>query len=53
MNISVLGGGSAGWMTALLVQSYYPLASVSLIDSDEIGILGAGEGNTTTFIDFL
>ena len=53
MNISVLGGGSAGWMTALLVQSYYPLASVSLIESDEIGILGAGEGTTTTFIDFL
>lgn len=53
MNITVLGGGSAGWMTALMVQSFYPHASISLVESDEIGILGAGEGTTTTFIDFL
>jgi tryptophan halogenase len=53
MNIVILGGGSAGWMTALLVQKYYPNENISLIESEEIGILGAGEGTTPQFKEFL
>jgi len=53
MNIAILGGGSAGWITALLTQSYYPQHKITVIESDSIGILGAGEGTTPHFITFL
>ncbi len=53
MNIVILGGGSAGWITALLVQYYYPDHKITLIESDSIGILGAGEGTTPHFVEFL
>jgi tryptophan halogenase len=53
MNITILGGGSAGWITALLTQSYYPNHNITVIESDSIGILGAGEGTTPQFIQLL
>lgn len=54
MKILVIGGGSAGWIAALMVQRRYPTAQVTVIASSEIGILGAGEGVTPHFIgDFL
>ena len=51
--IVVLGGGTAGWMTALMVQRHLPKSAVTVIESEEIGILGAGEGTTPMFINFL
>ncbi|ANU07161.1 Flavin-dependent tryptophan halogenase RebH [Paraurantiacibacter namhicola] len=44
----VLGGGSAGWITAaLLHKEWGPLgASVTVVESPEIGIIGVGEGST-------
>lgn len=53
MELVVLGGGTAGWMTALLTKVKYPNANITVVESDEIGILGAGEGTTTQFIDML
>ncbi len=53
MNITVLGGGTAGWLTALLVRQYYPNVNINLIESEEIGILGAGEGTVPNFTDIL
>ena len=52
-NIVVVGGGTAGWMTALTVKRRLPNANVKVIESSEIGILGAGEGTTPMFINFL
>ncbi len=52
-NIAILGGGTAGWITALLAKYYYPDFSVTLIESEEIGILGAGEGTTPHFHEIL
>lgn len=52
-NIVVLGGGSAGWMTALFVKKNMPDANVTLIESSSIGILGAGEGTVPYFVKFL
>jgi tryptophan halogenase len=40
----IAGGGTAGWITALTIQRHYPETEVTLIESEEIGILGAGEG---------
>jgi tryptophan halogenase len=49
----IVGGGTAGWLTALYVRKHWPSASVTVIASAEIGILGAGEGTVPSFIDFL
>lgn len=46
MNLVVVGGGTAGWITALYAKRLYPNYKVTLIESEEIGILGAGEGST-------
>jgi len=54
--IVVLGGGTAGWLSALVANATIPNARVTLVESEEIGILGAGEGTTPHFIkmmDFL
>lgn len=51
--IVVIGGGTAGWLTALAAQKRYPEASITVIESKEIGILGAGEGSTPNLIPFL
>jgi tryptophan halogenase len=52
-NVVVVGGGSAGWLTALYINKLYPQLNVTLIESKDIGILGAGEGSTPLLIDFL
>ena len=49
----VVGGGSAGWISALYVRANYPNSQITLIQSSEIGILGAGEGTTPHIIDLL
>jgi tryptophan halogenase len=51
--IVIVGGGTAGWMAALMAQQNYPTSSITLIESDAIGILGAGEGTTPHFVSFL
>jgi tryptophan halogenase len=48
--ITIIGGGSAGWITALFIKKMYDVdADVTVIESDDIGILGAGEGSTPNF----
>lgn len=53
MKYTIVGAGTAGWLTALYVKRQYPDAEVTVIASSEIGILGAGEGTTPLFIEFL
>ncbi len=43
-NIIIVGGGTAGWMTAsAMTQMFGEISNVTLIESDEIGIIGVGE----------
>jgi 2-polyprenyl-6-methoxyphenol hydroxylase-like FAD-dependent oxidoreductase len=46
--IVILGGGTAGWMCANLLQlKLAPLGfKIQLVESEEIGIIGVGEGST-------
>jgi len=46
LNIVVVGGGMAGWLTALTMNKITKDTVITLVESDEIGILGAGEGST-------
>ena len=42
-NVTIVGGGTAGWMTAALLSKLMPQLTVRLVESDEIGIVGVGE----------
>lgn len=52
-DVVVVGGGTAGWITALFVQKMHPDLNITLIESRDIGILGAGEGTTPQLIGLL
>ena len=49
-NIVIVGGGTAGWLTALYAKKTFPNDNVSVVQSKEIGILGAGEGSTPNLV---
>jgi tryptophan halogenase len=52
--IVIVGGGASGWLSALYVNDLYKdEADITLIESKDIGILGAGEGSVPVFTDFL
>ena len=42
----ILGGGTAGWMSACLLAKKWPHFEISLVESPTIGIIGVGEGST-------
>ncbi len=44
--IVIVGGGTAGWLSAIYIKTKYSNYNVTLIESSQIGILGAGEGGT-------
>lgn len=52
-NVTIVGGGTAGWLAALRIHHAYPYAKITLIASEEIGILGAGEGTVPLVTKFL
>jgi tryptophan halogenase len=53
MKFVVVGGGTAGWLTALYLKKNVAYCQVTVIASSDIGILGAGEGTNWDFIKFL
>lgn len=45
-NITIVGGGSAGWMAATALATYLGKgATIRLVESEEIGIVGVGEAS--------
>lgn len=49
-HIVILGGGTAGWLTALFCKKFVSNAEITVIESSQIGILGAGEGTVPHFV---
>lgn len=47
--IVIVGGGTAGWLTALTLKKITKEFNITLIESDEVDIVGVGEGSTPNF----
>ena len=43
MNICIVGGGSAGWMSASTFVKVFPKFKVTLIESPNVKTVGVGE----------
>ena len=50
--INIVGGGTTGLTTALILRKRFPYIKINLIKSEKIGILGVGEGATEHWNEF-
>lgn len=46
MNIVIVGGGTAGWLSAFYILKSNPHYNITVIESSDLGIIGVGEGGT-------
>jgi tryptophan halogenase len=54
MKITIVGGGTAGWLAALMIKKVQGDShEVTVIESSQIGIVGAGEGSTGYLTDII
>ena len=54
MNIVIVGGGTAGWLAALMISKIQKNShNITVIESSKIGIIGAGEGSTGLLTDII
>ena len=52
-DIVIVGGGSAGWMTAAAIAHVLPEIKLTLIESPETPIIGVGESTLGHFNEYL
>ena len=54
MKIVIAGGGTAGWLAALIIAKIQRNShEITVIESERIGIIGAGEGSTGQLTDII
>lgn len=54
MNITIVGGGTAGWISAYFILNSQPgMHNITVVESSSIGIVGAGEGSTGILRDLV
>ncbi len=51
--IGIVGGGTAGYLTALAFRRLRPSFDVTLLESSSIPVIGVGEATTPDFVEFL
>ncbi len=51
--IGIVGGGTAGYLTALALRRLRPSLDVTLIESSAIPVIGVGEATTPDLVEFL
>ena len=51
--ITILGGGTAGLISALMLRATYPKLKITVIESSQYGVVGVGEGSTEHWAGFM
>lgn len=52
-SMGILGGGTAGYFTALALNKCHPSLKVSILEASKIPVIGVGESTTTEVLPFL
>ena len=52
-SICIVGGGSAGWMSAALLAKQFPDIEIALVESDKKPTIGVGENTLGHFNRYL
>lgn len=52
-SVVVVGGGSAGWMTAAHLATQLPNLRVTLLESSDVPTVGVGESTVPPIVDFM
>ena len=52
MKVLIVGGGSAGWMTAATLSKILPDAKLTLIESPDIPTIGVGESTIEAVVEW-
>ena len=52
-NITIVGGGSAGWMSAATLIKCFPDKNITLIESPKVPTIGVGESTLAFINDWL
>jgi len=52
-SLCVLGGGTSGLVSALMIREAYPQMKITILESSKIGIIGVGEGSTEHWKKFI
>jgi len=52
-DIVIVGGGTAGLISALYLKQYFPNINVKIVKSSQISIIGVGEGSTEHWGEFM
>lgn len=53
LSFGIVGSGTAGLISALMLREAFPASEITIISSSEIGIIGVGEGSTEHWSDFM
>lgn len=53
LSIGIVGAGTAGLVSALLLRKAFPMSEITVVVSSDIGIIGVGEGSTEHWSEFM
>jgi len=51
-DIIILGGGTSGCISALMLKTAFPHKKIKIVESNDIGIVGVGESSTEHWSEF-
>ena len=53
LTFGIVGSGTAGLLSALILRKAFPMSPITVVSSSAIGIIGVGEGSTEHWADFM